>query len=107
MNTLATRHIRPKAADEFELYWTYFGYQDERRADDRLPAEAGQPRRPAVLISMEDSEAIELIQRAIVRDGREEPPSEFGGLHADLDRTARARQRSGRSGAITPAMVLA
>src|SRR5262249_61144912 len=30
MNTLATRHIRPKAPDDFELYWTYFGYQ----ADD-------------------------------------------------------------------------
>ena len=40
---------------------------------------------PAGLISMEDSEAIELIQRAIVRDGRENSFLEFGGLHADLD----------------------
>ena len=43
---------------------------------------------------MEDSEAIELIQRAIVRDGRENSFLEFGGLHADLDRIASARRRS-------------
>lgn len=85
MNTLATRHIRPKAADDFELYWTYFGYQN----DDAQMIEARLKQAnligPAGLISMEDSEAIELIQRAIVRDEHENSFLEFGGLNADLD----------------------
>jgi anthranilate 1,2-dioxygenase large subunit len=85
MNTLATRHIRPKAADEFELYWTYFGYQDDDEQMTACRLKQANLVGPAGLISMEDSEAIELIQRAIVRDGREDSFLEFGGLHADLD----------------------
>jgi phenylpropionate dioxygenase-like ring-hydroxylating dioxygenase large terminal subunit len=86
MNTLATRHIRPKAADEFELYWTYFGYQDDDEQTTACRFKQANLIGPAGLISMEDSEAIELIQRAIVRDGRENSFLEFGGLHADLDK---------------------
>ncbi|HKV14078.1 MAG TPA: Rieske 2Fe-2S domain-containing protein [Reyranella sp.] len=86
MNTLATRHIRPKAADEFELYWTYFGYagDDEQTTAARL--KQANLVGPAGLISMEDSEAIELIQRAIVRDGGENSFLEFGEVQADLDK---------------------
>ena len=86
MNTLATRHIRPKAADEFELYWTYFGYDDDDEQMTACRLKQANLIGPAGLISMEDSEAIELIQRAIVRDGRENSFLEFGGLHADLDK---------------------
>lgn len=38
---------------------------------------------PAGLISMEDGEAVELIQRAIVRDGRDCAFLEFGRLDPD------------------------
>jgi phenylpropionate dioxygenase-like ring-hydroxylating dioxygenase large terminal subunit len=86
MNTLATRHIRPKAADDFELYWTYFGYQDDDEQMTAARLKQANLIGPAGLISMEDSEAIELIQRAIVRDGRENSFLEFGELHADLDK---------------------
>jgi phenylpropionate dioxygenase-like ring-hydroxylating dioxygenase large terminal subunit len=86
MNTLAMRHIRPKAADDFELYWTYFGYQDDDEQMTACRLKQANLVGPAGLISMEDSEAIELVQRAIVRDGRENSFLEFGGLHADLDR---------------------
>lgn len=78
MNTLATRHIRPKAPDEFELYWTYFGYADDD--DEMLRARIKQANLvgPAGLISMEDGEAIELIQRAI-QHGDDSALLEFGG----------------------------
>ena len=83
MNTLATRQIRPKAADEFELYWTYFGYADDDA--ETLAARLKQANLvgPAGLISMEDGEAIELIQRAIVRDGDQNSFLEFGVAPAD------------------------
>lgn len=89
MNTLATRHIRPKAPDEFELCWTYFGYED----DDEQVLEARLKQAnlvgPAGLISMEDSEAIELIQRAIERDGKDCAFLEFGGRGPVQDRDNR------------------
>ena len=31
-NTLATRQIRPRGPNEFELYWTCFGYADDDAA---------------------------------------------------------------------------
>ena len=83
MNTLATRQIRPKAADEFELYWTYFGYQDDDDATVAARLKQANLVGPAGLISMEDGEAVELIQRAIVRDGKDNAFLEFGRLSAD------------------------
>ena len=29
LNSLATRHAVPKGPDEFELHWTFFGYEDD------------------------------------------------------------------------------
>ena len=70
-NTLATRQIRPKSPDEFELYWTVFGYQDD---DDELRAmrmKQSNMMGPGGLISMEDGESGVLGQRAVTgnRDG--------------------------------------
>ena len=104
MNTLATRHIRPKAADEFELYWTYFGYADDDEQMTACRLKQANLVGPAGLISMEDSEAIELIQRAIVRDGREELlPGIRRAARRPRPGSARARRRCVPSGAITPA----
>ena len=83
MNTLATRHIRPKAPDEFELYWTYFGYADDDAETTAARLKQANLVGPAGLISMEDGEAVELIQRAIVRDGRDCAFLEFGPVGAD------------------------
>ena len=83
MNTLATRQIRPKAADEFELYWTYFGYADDDAEKTAARLKQANLVGPAGLISMEDGEAIELIQRAILRDGAESAFLEFGLVPAD------------------------
>src|SRR5260221_3638222 len=58
-NSLATRQIRPKGGDGFELFQTWVGYADdecERGAQSLREAEFVGP---AGLVSMEDGEAIE------------------------------------------------
>jgi anthranilate 1,2-dioxygenase large subunit len=61
-NTFQTRHVRPKGLREFELYWTYFGFE----GDDHTAIE-GKLRQsnfvgPAGYISLEDGEAGRLVQ---------------------------------------------
>jgi anthranilate 1,2-dioxygenase large subunit len=85
MNTLATRHIRPKAPDDFELFWTYFGYADDDEDTTAARLKQANLVGPAGLISMEDGEAVELIQRAIVRDGQDCAFLEFGPFNPDLE----------------------
>ena len=79
-NCLATRHIRPKSADEFELYWTIFGY-----ADDTPDLRAFRMRQinlvgPGGLVSMEDSFVGALVQQAIGREGDYHSVIEMGGV---------------------------
>ncbi len=64
-NTLAVRQVLPKSAGEFELVFHFFGY-----ADDAADLRAKRIRQanlagPAGYISMEDTEATELVQRGI------------------------------------------
>ena len=89
MNTLATRHIRPKAPDDFELYWTYFGYTDDDAETTAARLKQANLVGPAGLISMEDGEAVELIQRAITREGKECAFLEFGPVNADPEQDDR------------------
>lgn len=78
-NTLATRQVLPKSVNETELVWTFFGYQDddEEMAEHRLRNInlVG----PSGLISMEDGEAVELVQQGIHRDETERSFVEMGG----------------------------
>lgn len=65
-NTLATRQVLPKSADETELVWTYFGFEDD---DEEMIAHRLRNINlvgPAGLISMEDGEAVELCQDGTV-----------------------------------------
>ena len=70
-NTLATRQIRPKGPDEFELYWTVFGYQDDDAELRAMRMKQSNMLGPGGLISMEDGESGVLGQRAVTgyRDG--------------------------------------
>ena len=70
-NTLATRHIRPKGPDEFELYWTVFGYQDDDAELRAMRMKQSNMLGPGGLISMEDGESGVLGHRAVTgyRDG--------------------------------------
>lgn len=65
LNTLATRQVRPLGPGAMELYWTYFGFEDD--AAERTAARLQQLNLvgPAGYISMEDGEAIRLVQQSI------------------------------------------
>ena len=64
-NTLAVRQVLPKSAGEFELVFHFFGYANDDPALRALRLKQANLAGPAGYISMEDTEATELIQRAI------------------------------------------
>jgi anthranilate 1,2-dioxygenase large subunit len=78
-NSLATRQLRTCGADEFELFWTLFGYLDDPQelTEHRL-AQANMVG-PAGLISMEDGEAIEITHRATAGEREACSVIEMGG----------------------------
>ena len=78
-NTLACRQILPKAPDEFELVWTFFGYTDDDDELRNIRLKQQNLIGPAGLISMEDGEAVEIVQNAIVRDGEKTSVILMGG----------------------------
>lgn len=63
-NSLATRQLRTFGPDEFELYWTLFGYEDDSSEMTEHRLSQANMVGPAGLISMEDGEAIEITHRA-------------------------------------------
>jgi anthranilate 1,2-dioxygenase large subunit len=70
-NSLGTRQLRTFGPDEFELYWTLFGYEDDPPEMTQHRLSQANMVGPAGLISMEDGEAIEITHRAT----RTEPPT--------------------------------
>lgn len=63
-NSLSTRQVRPKGVDEVEVFTTLFGYADDTPEMRRHRLMSANLVGPAGLVSMEDGEAIELVQRA-------------------------------------------
>jgi anthranilate 1,2-dioxygenase large subunit len=79
-NCLAMRKVRLHSHNEFEIIFTLFGYADD---DDAMTAHRLNQCNmigPAGLISMEDAEAIELVQRSTARDQSECGVVEMGGV---------------------------
>ena len=78
--SVMTRHIRPRRHNEFELYWTAFGYVDDppelrhkRLMQTNMMGAAG-------ITSMEDGVVGALIQDAIRREGDSHSVIEMGGI---------------------------
>jgi len=67
-NSLATRQLRPFGKDEFELYWTLFGYADDSEEMTQHRLLQANMVGAAGLVSMEDAEAIEIVHRASAGD---------------------------------------
>lgn len=63
-NTLATRQIRPKGKDAFEIFQTVFGYADDSPEMTQHRLRQSNLIGPAGYVSMEDGEAIEIVHRA-------------------------------------------
>jgi anthranilate 1,2-dioxygenase large subunit len=68
-NTLVARQLLPKGPDHFELVFHFFGYEDDTPEMRKLRIKQANLVGPAGYISMEDTEATELVQQGVVRDG--------------------------------------
>ncbi len=68
-NTLVARQLLPKGPDHFELIFHFFGYEDDDAEMRKLRIKQANLVGPAGYISMEDTEATELVQRGTARDG--------------------------------------
>jgi anthranilate 1,2-dioxygenase large subunit len=69
LNFPAFRHVLPKKVNEFEMVWTFFGYADDPESLRDLRLRQANLLGPAGYVSIEDSEAIELVQRALEGEG--------------------------------------
>lgn len=67
-NTLVARQVLPKGPDHFELIFHFFGYADDTPELRALRIKQANLVGPAGFISMEDTEATELVQQATIRD---------------------------------------
>ncbi|ACK50427.1 Rieske (2Fe-2S) domain protein [Methylocella silvestris BL2] len=81
-NTLCFRQVLPKAPDQTELIWHYFGYVDDDAEMQGIRLKQMNLVGPGGLISMEDGEAIEIVQRATVGEGDGQAVLEMGGRDA-------------------------
>jgi anthranilate 1,2-dioxygenase large subunit len=70
-NTLVARQLLPKGPNSFELIFHFFGYTDDTPELRKLRIKQANLVGPAGYISMEDTEATELVQRGTLRDSDE------------------------------------
>ncbi len=82
-NTLAVRQIVTKGPDAFELVWTHFGYADDDAEMQAIRQKQTNLIGPAGLISMEDGEAVEIVQRAIIGEMEAKSYIAMGGGRAE------------------------
>ena len=68
-NTLVARQLLAKGPDHFELVFHFFGYEDDTPEMRQLRIKQANLVGPAGYISMEDTEATELVQSGIVGCG--------------------------------------
>ena len=82
-NTLAVRQIVTHGPDSFELVWTQFGYADDDAEMDAIRLKQSNLIGPAGMISMEDGEAVEIVQQAVSSDRKARSYIARGGGGAD------------------------
>src|SRR5260370_8908093 len=64
-NTLAMRQILPLGPNAFELVWDFFGFADDDDEMIRIRLKQANLMGPSGLVSIDDSEAIEMCHRGI------------------------------------------
>ena len=84
-NSLCTRQIRSYGPNEMELYWTYFGYEDDTPDLTAHRLNQSNLAGPGGYISMEDGEAVEIVHRATRRERDQHGRVEIGGKGAIAD----------------------
>ncbi|MHB8528588.1 MAG: SRPBCC family protein [Caulobacteraceae bacterium] len=78
-NTLATRQIAPRGPGEFDLNWTFFGYEDDDEAMTKRRLRHANLMGPAGFVSLDDSEVMDLAQRGITGGEEGAAVVEMGG----------------------------
>lgn len=79
-NTLSVRQIRPKSPGVVDLLYTHFGFADDTPEQREMRRRQGNLVGPAGYVSMEDIEALELLQAAIAKgEDRHHSVIEMGG----------------------------
>jgi anthranilate 1,2-dioxygenase large subunit len=86
-NTLVARQLLPKGPNNFELVFHFFGYADDDEALRKMRIVQANLVGPAGFISMEDTEATELVQRGTHRDGDKTSTIDMGIGAPDLEDT--------------------
>jgi anthranilate 1,2-dioxygenase large subunit len=88
-NSLAVRQIRPRGVGQVEIHQTMLGYEDDAPVMTKHRLWQANLVGPAGLVSMEDGEAIELVQRASAPDRDRTTVIELGGGGEISDRDYR------------------
>ena len=78
-NTLAMRQIVPLGPHHFDLVWDFFGYADDDEELTRIRLRQANLMGPAGLVSVDDTEAMEMCQRSLGAPGRDAALLEMGG----------------------------
>lgn len=84
-NTFACRQILPKGPDKFELVFHFFGYKDDDPELRRMRIQQANLVGPAGYVSMEDTEATELVQQGITHDAAAHQSMLFMGLNDPMN----------------------
>ena len=79
-NSLCTRQIRTRGVNEMELYWTYFGYEDDDDSMTEHRLLQSNLCGPGGYISMEDGEAVEIVHKASATSQDAHARVEIGGV---------------------------
>ena len=82
-NTLAIRQIVTDKTDGFELVWTQFGYVDDDQEMRDIRVKQSNLIGPAGYVSMEDGEAVEIVQKAVRCDHDQGSYIAMGGGRAE------------------------
>jgi salicylate 5-hydroxylase large subunit len=78
-NTLATRQLVPRAAETFDLVWTFFGYAEDDEEMTQRRLRQANLMGPAGLVSIDDSEMMELSQHGVTASPDSAAIVELGG----------------------------
>src|SRR6185295_20406702 len=78
-NTLATRQLITRGPDAFDLIWTFFGYEDDDAEMTERRLRQANLMGPAGLVSVDDSEMMELSQNGLAEYPAASAVLELGG----------------------------
>jgi salicylate 5-hydroxylase large subunit len=78
-NTLAMRQIIPMGPNAFELVWDFFGYADDDEEMRKIRLKQANLMGPSGLVSVDDSEAMEMCQKGVAAEADASAFVELGG----------------------------